>query len=219
MRRERAYTAVAVMLDIGWYAGRQRLESAGDIARSLSDGAGVGSSRCCRVSPAPACSTARAGPKGGYRLGKSARQITLAEVVEAVTTGDGVEPVESEAGGELQSAAVEPLWAELEQHAQTYLHNITLEALIQRAQSQGLKRPAPRADRFSRSELGRSVRGGFPATGRQTVAPSCQGGEFIVAETQLFALGPLAGGDPQMYSRCAGRIPRPSPDPRRCRRN
>jgi DNA-binding IscR family transcriptional regulator len=49
---------------------------------------------------------------------------------------------ETEAGGELQSAAVEPLWLELEQHAQTYLGSMTLEALIQRAQGQGLKRPA-----------------------------------------------------------------------------
>jgi len=82
------------------------------------------------------------GPKGGYRLGKSARQITLAEVVEAVTTGETPETPESEAGGELQTAAVEPLWLELEEHVQSYLRSITLEALIQRAQSQGLKRPA-----------------------------------------------------------------------------
>ena len=141
MRRERAYTAVAVMLDIGWYAGRQRLESAGDIADRLAM-ARRGIEPVLQGLARAGLLDSTRGPKGGYRLGKSARQITLAEVVEAVTTGDGVEPVESEAGGELQSAAVEPLWTELEQHVQTYLQNITLEALIQRAQAQGLKRPA-----------------------------------------------------------------------------
>jgi DNA-binding IscR family transcriptional regulator len=42
----------------------------------------------------------------------------------------------------LQTAAVEPLWVELEQHVHAHLQAITLEALIQRAQVSGLKRPA-----------------------------------------------------------------------------
>ncbi len=140
MRRERAYTAVAVMLDIGWYAGRQRLESAGDIADRLAM-ARRGIEPVLQGLARAGLLDSTRGPKGGYRLGKSARQITLAEVVEAVTTTD-VPDAESEAGGELQTAAVEPLWLELEQHAQAYLRSITLEALIQRAQAHGLKRPA-----------------------------------------------------------------------------
>jgi Rrf2 family iron-sulfur cluster assembly transcriptional regulator len=141
MRRERAYTAVAVMLDIGWYAGRQRLESAGDIADRLSM-ARRGIEPVLQGLARAGLLDSTRGPKGGYRLGKSARQITLAEVVDAVTTGETAEASEIEAGGELQTAAVEPLWLELEEHVQSYLRSITLEALIQRAQSQGLKRPA-----------------------------------------------------------------------------
>ena len=56
-------------------------------------------------------------------------------------TGCAEETV-TEAGGELQTAAVEPLWVELEQHVHAHLQAITLEALIQRAQVSGLKRPA-----------------------------------------------------------------------------
>ncbi len=141
MRRERAYTAVAVMLDIGWYAGRQRLESAGDIADRLAM-ARRGIEPVLQGLARAGLLDSTRGPKGGYRLGKSARQITLAEIVDAVTSGDTADMPETEAGGELQSAAVEPLWLELEQHAQTYLGSMTLEALIQRAQGQGLKRPA-----------------------------------------------------------------------------
>ncbi|WP_419760062.1 RrF2 family transcriptional regulator [Acidisoma sp.] len=141
MRRERAYTAVAVMLDIGWYAGRQRLESAGDIADRLSM-ARRGIEPVLQGLARAGLLDSTRGPKGGYRLGKSARQITLAEVVEAVTTGETADVPEMEAGGELQTAAVEPLWLELEEHVQSHLRSITLEALIQRAQAQGLKRPA-----------------------------------------------------------------------------
>jgi Rrf2 family iron-sulfur cluster assembly transcriptional regulator len=141
MRRERAYTAIAVMLDIGWHAGRQRLESAGDIADRLAM-ARRGIEPVLQGLARAGLLDSTRGPKGGYRLGKSARQITLAEVVEAVTTGDAPESAEVEAGGELQTAAVEPLWVELEQHVRTHLQGMTLEALIQRAQSQGLKRPA-----------------------------------------------------------------------------
>jgi Rrf2 family protein len=141
MRRERAYTAVAVMLDIGWHAGRQRLESAGDIADRLSM-ARRGIEPVLQGLARAGLLDSTRGPKGGYRLGKSARQITLAEIVEAVTTGETPDLSESEAGGELQIAAVEPLWLELEEHVQSHLRSITLEALIQRAQAQGLKRPA-----------------------------------------------------------------------------
>ncbi|MCB8875523.1 RrF2 family transcriptional regulator [Acidisoma silvae] len=140
MRRERAYTAVAVMLDIGWYAGRQRLESAGDIADRLSM-ARRGIEPVLQGLARAGLLDSTRGPKGGYRLGKSARQITLDEIVDAVT-GDGSDQGETEAGGELQSSVVEPLWTELERHVQTHLKSVTLEALIQRAQAQGLKRPA-----------------------------------------------------------------------------
>ncbi|MCB8880823.1 Rrf2 family transcriptional regulator [Acidisoma cellulosilytica] len=140
MRRERAYTAVAVMLDIGWYAGRQRLESAGDIADRLSM-ARRGIEPVLQGLARAGLLDSTRGPKGGYRLGKSARQITLAEIVDAVT-GDGTDQAETEAGGELQVSVVEPLWTELEQHVQTHLKSVTLESLIQRGQAQGLKRPA-----------------------------------------------------------------------------
>lgn len=140
MRRERAYTAVAVMLDIGWHAGRQRLESAGDIADRLAM-ARRGIEPVLQGLARAGLLDSTRGPKGGYRLGRSARQITLAEIVEAVT-GDGPDHAETEASGELQSAAVAPLWTELETHARSHLKSITLEALIQRAQAQGLKRPA-----------------------------------------------------------------------------
>jgi Rrf2 family iron-sulfur cluster assembly transcriptional regulator len=140
MRRERAYTAIAVMLDIGWHAGRQRLESAGDIADRLGM-ARRGIEPVLQGLARVGLLDSTRGPKGGYRLGRSARQITLSEVVEAVT-GDGGEESLTEAGGELQTAAVEPLWVELEQQVQSHLQGITLEVLIQRAQAAGLKRPA-----------------------------------------------------------------------------
>jgi Rrf2 family iron-sulfur cluster assembly transcriptional regulator len=141
MRRERAYTAIAVMLDIGWHAGRQRLESAGDIADRLAM-ARRGIEPVLQALARVGLLDSTRGPKGGYRLGRSARQINLAEIVEAVTSADGGEEAVTEAGGELQTAAVEPLWVELEQHVQAHLQAITLEALIQRAQVSGLKRPA-----------------------------------------------------------------------------
>jgi len=139
LRRERAYTAVAIMLDIGWHAGRQRLESAGDVADRLSM-ARRGIEPVLQGLARAGLLDSTRGPKGGYRLGKSARQITLADILDAAAN-DASDQGETEAGGQLQTAAVEPLWVELERQVQTHLKTVTLEALIERALAQGLRRP------------------------------------------------------------------------------
>ncbi len=81
------------------------------------------------------------GPRGGYRLGRPRRDIHLSEVI-AVAVEDGEPPAADGPTGRLQSAVVDPLWAELEEQARGRLAALTLDDLIRRATAAGLRRPA-----------------------------------------------------------------------------
>ncbi|GAB0113123.1 RrF2 family transcriptional regulator [Acidisoma sp. C75] len=142
MRRERSYTAVAVMLDIGWHAGRERLESAGDIADRLAM-ARRGIEPVLQVLTRAGLLESLRGPRGGYRLGRSAARITLSQIVAAVTAEEV--PHGEAAGGALRAAALEPLWQELEANLRRQLSGVTLAGLMQRAEAHGARRRGPGA--------------------------------------------------------------------------
>ncbi|MDB5370464.1 MAG: Rrf2 family transcriptional regulator, partial [Roseomonas sp.] len=88
------------------------------------------------------------GPKGGYRLGRAARDIRLSEVVGAVSgEAEGEAPVE--AASLLQGAVTLPLWEELEAGLVAGLEQLTVAELLRRAASRGLRRPTPEALNFA----------------------------------------------------------------------
>ena len=132
IRRDRAMVAITLMLDIAFHAGRTGTVSAGDIAERLG---------LARRGMEPR------GPKGGYRLGRPQRDIKLAEIV-------GIALADDEDGGHgptgrLQSAVVDPLFAELDEAAHIRLQALTLDDLLRRAAAAGLRRPAAEPINFA----------------------------------------------------------------------
>jgi Rrf2 family protein len=79
------------------------------------------------------------GPRGGYRLARERRRITLGEIVGVVQALDGAEDPLIEAGGaELGRRVVRPVWQELNQGVMKQLDSITIEDLCLRAHKDGL---------------------------------------------------------------------------------
>jgi len=79
------------------------------------------------------------GPRGGYRLARERRRITLGEIVRVVRSLDGSEdPLESEGGAELGRQVVRPLWLELQDEVMGRLDAITVEDLCLRAHKSGV---------------------------------------------------------------------------------
>lgn len=80
------------------------------------------------------------GPKGGYRLARERRRISVGEIVRVV---QGVEtrekPADDKLGSDLGRGIVRPLWAELEKGLLDRLDGTSLDDLCQRAQAAGIE--------------------------------------------------------------------------------
>jgi len=138
LRRERAMTAVAIMLDVAFHAGRTEAVSAADIAERLGQARRGIEPVLQGLSRAGLLDSIR-GPKGGYRLGRPPRDLRLAEIISTALDEDGTD---SEApAGRLQATVVHPLWGELEALCRDHLARLTVADLIKRAAAAGVKRP------------------------------------------------------------------------------
>jgi len=79
------------------------------------------------------------GPRGGYRLARERRRISLGEIVRVVQALDGGEdPLGEDGGAELGHRVVRPLWQELNAEVMTRLDGITIEDLCLRAHKMGV---------------------------------------------------------------------------------
>jgi len=85
------------------------------------------------------------GPRGGYRLGRDRKRITLGEVVRVVRNLEAeTEPSDPAIGSPLAHEVVWPMWETMRERMMTQLDAITIEDLCQAAQAKGLTGPANR---------------------------------------------------------------------------
>ena len=137
LRRDRAMTAVAIMLDVAFHAGRSgELAGGAEIAERLGAVRRGVEPVFQALSRAGLLESVR-GPRGGYRLGRRPRELRLSDIVAAVQE-EAEAP--SDLTGRLQTSVLQPLWRELDAEMRTRLAAITIEDLLRRAQAAGLKR-------------------------------------------------------------------------------
>jgi Rrf2 family iron-sulfur cluster assembly transcriptional regulator len=79
------------------------------------------------------------GPRGGYRLARERRRITLGEIVRVVRELDGAgDPLEETGGAALGQRVVRPVCMELNDEVMRRLDAITIEDLCLRAHKDGV---------------------------------------------------------------------------------
>ena len=147
LRRDRGMLAVLIMLDVGFHAGRTSTVSAADIAER----AGLarrGIEPLLQTLSRSGLLESIRGPRGGYRLGRPRRDITLADVVRTANADDGGH-TEDGPTGPLQGQVIDPLWQELEGEMTQRRQGLTLEDMIRRAEAAGMARPLAEPISFS----------------------------------------------------------------------
>jgi Rrf2 family protein len=139
--------ATLIMLDVAFHAGRTSAVSAADIA----DRAGLarrGIEPLLQTLSRSGLLESIRGPRGGYRLGRPRRDITLEEVVRTAQAEDAGGSDDGPSG-DLQNGVVEKLWSELDEEVAVRLKKITLDDMIRRAEAAGFARPLAEPITFS----------------------------------------------------------------------
>src|SRR4051794_33439312 len=87
------------------------------------------------------------GPRGGYRLGRERRRITVGEIVRLVA--GGAEEIADACGSELGQKVVRPLWGVLNDEVMARLDGLTLEDLCRDARDAGIASDAAKTLDFT----------------------------------------------------------------------
>ena len=94
--------------------------------------------------------TGTRGPRGGYRLARERRRISIGQIVRVVQGLDpDDQPDDLPAGSELGQRVVRPLCTSLQEEFMTRLDGITLDDLCRQAQVAGIRRGGQPAVDFS----------------------------------------------------------------------
>jgi Rrf2 family protein len=86
--------------------------------------------------------TGQRGPRGGYRLARERRRITVGEIVRLVSAMDSTEATSEANGSAVGLKVVRPIWEELQQKIMGELDALTIEDLCQRARAAGIQSAA-----------------------------------------------------------------------------
>lgn len=79
------------------------------------------------------------GPRGGYRLARERRRITVGDVARVVNEATEANAIADAPCSELADKVVRPLWREAEAEMMARLDSITIEDLCRRAHARGVE--------------------------------------------------------------------------------
>ena len=94
--------------------------------------------------------TGQRGPRGGYRLARERRRVTVGEIVRIVRRLEGTaDPANEPDGSEIGVKVVRPIWIEMQREMMERFDNITVEQLCERARAQQVPRELQQTADFS----------------------------------------------------------------------
>jgi Rrf2 family protein len=90
------------------------------------------------------------GPRGGYRLARERRRITVGEIIRIVHQLESAEdPAGEEEGSDIAVKVVRPIWLEMQQEMMARFDGLTVEELCRRADEMSVPRESAKVPDFS----------------------------------------------------------------------
>jgi Rrf2 family protein len=90
------------------------------------------------------------GPRGGYRLARERRRITVGEIIRVVRKLEGAgDPVKEPDGSEIGIKVVRPIWLDVQREMMERFDKLTVEELCDRARDIEIPREAASVPDFS----------------------------------------------------------------------
>lgn len=89
------------------------------------------------------------GPRGGYRLARERRRISVGDVVRVVSALEAAEDAPLNGGSDLGEKVVRPLLDEVTEEIMAKLDAISIEDLCRRAEAEGIGWSAPESMDFT----------------------------------------------------------------------
>ena len=80
------------------------------------------------------------GPRGGYRLARERRRITVGEIIRIVRQLEGtIDPAAEPDGSEIGLKVVRPIWIDMQSEMMKRFDDLTVDELCSRARSEGIE--------------------------------------------------------------------------------
>ncbi len=90
------------------------------------------------------------GPKGGYRLARERRRISVGEIIRIVRQLEGTsDPAADPDGSELGVKVLRPIWQEMQRQMMERFDNMTIEELCEKAREEGIASEARQITDFT----------------------------------------------------------------------
>ena len=90
------------------------------------------------------------GPRGGYRLARERRRISVGEIIRIVRKLEGTaDPASEPDGSEIGVKVVRPIWIDMQREMMQRLDNLTVEQLCERARDAGVMSETKNVPDFS----------------------------------------------------------------------
>ena len=90
------------------------------------------------------------GPRGGYRLARERRRITMGEIVRIVRELEGTgDPASEPNGSEIGVKVVRPIWVEMQREVMARFDAMTIEDLCNHARERNIASEAAKVPDFS----------------------------------------------------------------------
>lgn len=129
--------AIEAVVDIAYHAGSQPVQSQ-DITRRQGIPRRYLEQALQQLVRAKVLTGVR-GPKGGYNLARERRRISIGDIVQVMNNINKMDdPVENNMGSSLTQTVIRPLWQNVETEMMIRLNKISIDALCQQAQKNGV---------------------------------------------------------------------------------